>query len=131
MSHFPGFADQAAFQQKLDETLNTLLTDKSNGALDWNTDVKPWFGGQVAVFGDPDVSPTPTMCAAPCADASTMSTSQSVIVFTVSDKSKLQSVVDSKAGSSQPSSDTYQGQQINTIAQPARDVPRGLVRHHR
>ena len=119
MSHFPGFADQAAFQQKLDETLNTLLTDKSNGALDWNTDVKPWFGGQLAVFGDPDVSPTPTMCAAPCPDASTMSTSQSVIVFTVSDKSKLQSVIDSKAGSSQISSDTYQGQQINTIAQPA------------
>lgn len=53
MSHFPGFADQAAFQQKLDETLDTLLSNKSNGALDWNNDVKPWFGGQIAVFGDP------------------------------------------------------------------------------
>ena len=46
MSHFPGFADQASFQQKLDETLNTVL-QRAYPSLDWNTDVKPWFGGQV------------------------------------------------------------------------------------
>ena len=51
MSHFPGFADQAAFQQKIDESLNSVLNSRSNGQLDWTNDVKPWFGGQIAVFG--------------------------------------------------------------------------------
>ena len=94
MSHFPGFADQAAFQQKLDETLNTLLSNKSNGALDWNNDVKPWFGGQIAVFGDPTPPPATTgggVSAPPHTDAWSLG---EVIVFTVSDKSKLQSVID-------------------------------------
>lgn len=116
MSHFPGFADQAAFQQKLDETLNTVLTSRSNGALDWNNDVKPWFGGQIAVFGDPSpVSDEPVVGTAPQAQTQP----EVVLAFTVSDESKLQSVIDSKSGSSQVSTETYQGQQIDTIAQPA------------
>jgi len=129
MSHFPGFADQAALQQKIDESLNTVLSNKSNGALDWNNDVKPWFGGQIAVFGDPSPSmmQADSSCVQPAAatsdcnqiGASAAASSSSVIVFTVSDKSKLQSVIDSKSGSSQVSTETYQGQQINTIAQPA------------
>jgi hypothetical protein len=49
MSHFPGFADQAAFDQKVDETLESLFA-RSDGAVSWQEDIKPWFGGQLGVF---------------------------------------------------------------------------------
>ncbi len=116
MSHFPGFADQAAFQQKFDETLNTVLA-RSGSGLDWNTDVKPWFGGQVAVFGNfqapkvglTDMSMGDAMASAP----------DSVIALTVTDKAKLQELIDAHIGGAQVDSTDYQGQQIKTIAQPA------------
>jgi hypothetical protein len=57
MSHFPGFADQAAFDQKLDETLSQLLQSTESG-LSWQTDIEPWFGGQVGLFSS-TVSPEP------------------------------------------------------------------------
>jgi hypothetical protein len=50
MSHFPGFADQAAFDQKLDETLDSLLGAGQSG-VSWQNDIKPWFGGQIGLFG--------------------------------------------------------------------------------
>jgi hypothetical protein len=56
MSHFPGFADQAAFDQKLDESLNELVGQGGSG-VDWVNDVKPWFGGQIGLFSA-TVTPT-------------------------------------------------------------------------
>ncbi len=52
LGHFPGFADPSSFQQKLDDSLNQLLVSSGSG-LSWDQDVAPWFGGMVALFGDP------------------------------------------------------------------------------
>ncbi|HUP82582.1 MAG TPA: DUF3352 domain-containing protein [Candidatus Limnocylindria bacterium] len=49
MSHFPGFADQAAFDQKIDETFESLLAHQ-DAPISWEQDIKPWFGGQIGVF---------------------------------------------------------------------------------
>jgi hypothetical protein len=49
MSHFPGFADQAAFDQKIDETFQSL-SERSDGAVSWQDDIKPWFGGDIGLF---------------------------------------------------------------------------------
>jgi hypothetical protein len=49
MSHFPGFADQAAFDTKVDETFESLFAS-SGGDVSWQNDIKPWFGGQVGLF---------------------------------------------------------------------------------
>jgi hypothetical protein len=49
MSHFPGFADQTAFDQKLDESLDSLLVGSQSG-VSWQNDIKPWFGGQIGLF---------------------------------------------------------------------------------
>ena len=57
MSHFPGFADQAAFDQKLDESLDSLL-GAGQGGVSWQNDIKPWFGGQIGLFSA-TVAPTP------------------------------------------------------------------------
>ncbi|MEO8626469.1 MAG: DUF3352 domain-containing protein, partial [Candidatus Limnocylindrales bacterium] len=50
MSHFPGFADQAAFDTKLDETLQSVF-DSNPAGVSWSDDIKPWFGGEIGIFG--------------------------------------------------------------------------------
>ena len=57
MSHFPGFADQAAFDTKIDETLESLFA-QSDGAVSWRDDIKPWFGGEMGIFSS-NVNPSP------------------------------------------------------------------------
>ncbi len=49
LAHFPGFADQSTLDQKVDEALDRLVDKASGGKHDWSKEVKPWFGGQVAV----------------------------------------------------------------------------------
>ena len=118
MSHFPGFADQAAFQQKLDETLNTVLSNKTQGAVDWNNDVKPWFGGQVAIFGNP-LPGMPTLDGTAPNYPNGPPPPELVIALTVTDKQKLQSVIDAHLGNSVVDSTDYNGVTITTVAQPA------------
>lgn len=49
MSHFPGFADPATFDQKVSDTLDQLLrADQSE--IGWKADIEPWFGGQLVAF---------------------------------------------------------------------------------
>ena len=49
MSHFPGFADQSTFDQKIDEILDSLVGRGQSG-ISWQQNIKPWFGGQIGVF---------------------------------------------------------------------------------
>jgi len=53
LSHFPGFADQAALDSKLDEALDQFIHDATNGDQSYTADIKPWFGGEVAVSVGP------------------------------------------------------------------------------
>jgi hypothetical protein len=48
LSHFPGFADQAALDTKLDEVLDRLISDGTDGKQTFTKDIKPWFDGEVA-----------------------------------------------------------------------------------
>ena len=53
LSHFPGFADQAALDTKLDEVLDRLISDASNGKQTFTTNIKPWFDGELAFSAGP------------------------------------------------------------------------------
>jgi len=46
LAKFPGFADQASLDAKIDEALERLL--EGSGAS-WTSDIKPWLGGEVGV----------------------------------------------------------------------------------
>ena len=123
MSHFPGFADQSAFQQKFDDTLDSLLKGQSDSKLDWNNDVKPWFGGQLAIFGAPsasEVAPdqSPTVCPAPCVGYSTYGDAGTnlVYVLTVSDRAKLESTISARLGTTKPTTTSYQGTDVETVS---------------
>ena len=48
LSKFPGFADQAALDTKLDEVLDRLISEASEGEQTFTKDVKPWFDGEMA-----------------------------------------------------------------------------------
>ncbi len=47
LSKFPGFADQAALESKLDEVLDRLVSQGTDGKQTFTKDIKPWFGGQL------------------------------------------------------------------------------------
>jgi hypothetical protein len=48
LQKFPGFADQAALEGKLDEVLDQLVEDATNGKQTYSADIKPWFDGELA-----------------------------------------------------------------------------------
>jgi hypothetical protein len=48
LSKFPGFADQAALDSKLDEVLDRLLSESTEGKQTYTRDIKPWFNGELA-----------------------------------------------------------------------------------
>jgi hypothetical protein len=51
MSHVPGFADTASLDQKIHEITARLLGD---AGIDYESDVRPWLGDQVAISVQPD-----------------------------------------------------------------------------
>lgn len=48
LSKFPGFADQAALDTKLDEVLDRLVSEATDGEQTFTADIKPWFDGEMA-----------------------------------------------------------------------------------
>ena len=48
LSKFPGFADQAALDSKLDEVLDQLVKDATNDEQSYTANIKPWFDGELA-----------------------------------------------------------------------------------
>jgi hypothetical protein len=100
MSHFPGFADQAAFDQKLDETLESMFSGTDTG-LDWQTDIDPWFGGEIGLFSstiNPEPGTPPSMTAA----------------LTVNDRAALGQLLEQFTGAPEATHEEYQGTTIWT-----------------
>jgi hypothetical protein len=46
LAKFPGFADQASLDAKIDEALDRILEQTG---VNWTTDVKPWLGGEIGL----------------------------------------------------------------------------------
>ena len=61
LSKFPGFADQAALDTKLDEVLDRLIKDATTNDQTYTTDIKPWFDGELAFSVGPLPDPTSLM----------------------------------------------------------------------
>jgi hypothetical protein len=54
LSHFPGFADQAALETKIKEILDQLVSKGTDGEQSFTGDIEPWFEGELAFsFGPP------------------------------------------------------------------------------
>jgi hypothetical protein len=49
LSKFPGFADQSTLESKLDQVLDDLVKNATDGKQTYTTDIKPWFGGELGL----------------------------------------------------------------------------------
>jgi len=98
LGHFPGFADPASFQQKIDETLNNALRRSGTG-LDWKADVDPWFGGQIGFFTS---SLAPSYGVPPSFS----------VVLSVKDRARLDELVAARTAGSGMRQEDYKGQTI-------------------
>ncbi len=74
LSAFPGFADQSTLDTKLGELYDRIIKAATNDKHDYQTEIAPWFGGQLAAaqgpqgFGSlglpgasPTAAPSPTL----------------------------------------------------------------------
>jgi hypothetical protein len=114
LSKFPGFADQAALETKLDEVLDRLTSESTNGKQRYTTDIKPWFDGQLAF----SVGPIPEMTASdPKAAAKSL---RALMLVSVKDEALARtwfSKVFAHAGVTS-SSETYQGSELTLFSDP-------------
>lgn len=51
LSRFPGFADQANLEEKIDEALSRLVREASDGEVDYGEDVEPFLEGPILLVG--------------------------------------------------------------------------------
>lgn len=49
LGHFPGFADRATLEAKLDDALDRLVGEMTERRYSYTGDLKPWFNGQLAL----------------------------------------------------------------------------------
>lgn len=83
LSKFPGFADQAALDTKLDEVLDRLLSDSTDGKQTYTRDIKPWFDGELGF----SMGPLPADMSAVKDPASASARARALVLLSVKDES--------------------------------------------
>jgi hypothetical protein len=115
LSKFPGFADQAALDTKLDEVLDRLVANGTDAKQTFTKDIKPWFGGELAF----SMGPLPTASASGDPAAVAAST-RALVLLSVKDEALARSWFTSamtQAGVSGTPED-YQGTALTVFGDP-------------
>src|SRR5689334_20488790 len=112
LSKFPGFADQAALDTKLDEVLDRLVGQGTQNKQTYTKDVKPWFGGQMGFAMGP--------IQAGSGDAIAAHDRRALVLLSVKDAALASSWLDStlKAEGGSGAAQTYNGAQLTVFAAP-------------
>ena len=112
IGRLPGFADEAALDEKIDQVVQNLL---GSAGIDYRADVKPWLGDQVAIAAWP-TGPDPTQAAT------------AVIAETKDPEAASASIADLIAGEGTTvSSETYAGIEIQVTETTAYAVVDGML----
>jgi len=119
LSKFPGFADQAALDTKLDEVLDRLLSDSTQGKQTYTRDIKPWFDGELAF----SMGPLPTEPATATTNA------RALLLLSIKDEALARAWVtrtltDSGVTGTQ---ETYQGVELTTFTSPEKPGAQAAV----
>jgi hypothetical protein len=101
LAAFPGFADPASLDAKLAEVYDKAIRSATDAKNDYSTDIKPWFGGQVAV----SLSALPTGGALTGARSTPM---RGAFLLSVTDAAKASAWL-TKAADGQGTAATYGG----------------------
>jgi len=114
LSKFPGFADQSTIETKIDEIFDRMVGGATDGDQAYSSDLKPWFGGELAfsVGALPDPS---TLQAAP--EGSGMDGARFLALASVKDPVIARAWFDEAvAGTgSSASTETYSGADLSVI----------------
>jgi Protein of unknown function (DUF3352) len=116
LSKFPGFADQAALDSKLDEVLDRLLTQGTDGKQTYTRDIKPWFDGELAF----SVGPLPADPSALKDPASAAAHGRAVILLSIKDEALARAwftKVLTETGATS-THETYQGIELTLVTDP-------------
>ena len=106
LSKFPGFADQSVVDTKIDEVLDRLVGSATNGDQTFSSDIKPWFGGEVAF--SVGALPDPAQMSS---GASAMNSGRFLILVSVKDEAAGKAWFDSviASGGAANSTESYAG----------------------
>lgn len=114
LSKFPGFADQSTIETKIDEVLDRLVGGATDGDQAYSSDLKPWFGGELAfsVGALPDPS---TFQAAP--EGSGMDAARYLALVSVKDPAIAKTWFDEAVAGTGASSthETYAGADLSVV----------------
>jgi len=127
MANFPGFADVANFDTKLNQALDQLLSSGSSGAATWTGNIQTWSNGQVAlgllalpgsVQPTPAAQPSPAVQPSPVAETSPLvvlgAQPSMVVALGVKDRAALETQVTTLIGEDSVSTEEYAGTTITT-----------------
>lgn len=115
LSKFPGFADQAALDTKLDEVLDRLIKDATKDDQTYTADIKPWFDGEIAFSVGPLPDPT-SLTADPM---NSLSSARFLALLSIKDQAGAQAWFDkafSKAGA-RTATETYNGATLTLFSE--------------
>ena len=114
LSKFPGFHDQAALDTKLDEILDQFIKKATNDKQTYTADIKPWFGGEVALT----VGPLPP--AASMSDRATVTNAlRALALLSVTDPAAADAWIDKTiaASGAKTTTETYNGVTLTILAE--------------
>ena len=112
LSKFPGFHDQAALDTKLDEILDQFIKKATNDKQTYTADIKPWFGGEIALT----VGPLPP--ASSMTDPATVTSSlRALALLSVTDPAAADGWIDKTIAASgiKTTTETYNGVSLTVV----------------
>jgi hypothetical protein len=114
LSKFPGFADQAALDTKLDEVLDRLISDASDGEQTFTADIKPWFDGEMGFA----VGPLPD-AAALTDPESAAADGRALVLLSIKDEALARAWFDEVMAESGTTgtTETYEGVQLTVFTE--------------
>ncbi len=117
LAKFPGFADQASLDGKIDEALNRIL---EGSGVSWTSDVKPWVDGEVGLAATAaalDVAKMTGVYPLDGPDAGKAPDDGAVVLIAVKDGAAAKAWVSKELGGSQ-TTETYAGGEITIVSGP-------------
>ncbi len=129
LSKFPGFADQAALDTKLDEVLDRLLADGTDGKQTYTRDIKPWFDGELAF----SMGPLPSDPKALTEEGSAAAHTRALLLLSIKDEALARAwftkALTDMGVTGTP--ETYQDTELTVFAKPGGRQGPGRIRHRR
>jgi hypothetical protein len=114
LSKFPGFADQAALDTKLDEVLDRLLSESTDGKQTYTRDIKPWFDGELGF----SMGPLPADMSALKDPAPAAARGRALLLLSIKDEALARAwftKVLAEAGTTS-AQETYQGTELTVFS---------------